>query len=118
MRSLGPFAHQLDELFYHRHTRKVRKDATVSFNSQFFEVDYTLAGRSVQLVVDPQANRIIGVESLDGKPIGSATPLDSLANTHRKRQRSTVVEDPVTTTQQFNAIDLNTPSPIIMSEEG
>jgi len=118
MRSLGPFAHQLDELFYHRHTRKVRKDATVSFNSQFFEVDYTLAGRSVQLVVDPQANRIIGVESLDGKPIGSATPLDSLANTHRKRQRSTVVEDPVTTTQQFNAIDLNTPSPIIMPEEG
>jgi hypothetical protein len=46
-------------------------DATVSFNSQFFEVDYILAGRSIQLVVDPKANRVIDVESLDGKPIGS-----------------------------------------------
>jgi len=113
MRALGPFAHQLDALFYHRHTRKVRKDATVSFNGQILEVDYTLMGRSIQLVVDPQGNRVIGIESLEGKPIGHVTPLDSLANINRKRQRSTVVEDSITTARRFNAIDLASTSPII-----
>jgi putative transposase len=92
MRSLGPFSHQLDALFYHRYTRKVRKDGTVSLNGQFFEVAYTLVGRKIQLVVDPQANRIVSIESLEGEPLGEATPLDVLGNNQRHRQRAVAVE--------------------------
>jgi len=107
MRSLGPFAHQIDALFYHRHLRKVRKDGTVSMGGQLFEVDYLLAGRKVQLVVDPQTQTVVGVESPEGDSLGLATLLDKLGNCHRQRQRAT--EDKQTddnnTAQMFNAID-------------
>jgi len=87
MRSLGPFVSRLDELFYHRICRRVRKDGTVSFQGRYFEVPYRLMGTRVQLVVDPQAGKVVGVESLDGEPLGEATPLDRFANNHRRRHR-------------------------------
>lgn len=92
MRSLGPYATHLDELFYHRIQRKVRKDGTVSFLGQRFEVPYKLSGRTVQLVVDPHGEQAIAVESLDGEPLGQATPLDLIANSHRHRQKPASID--------------------------
>jgi transposase InsO family protein len=87
MRTLGTLAARLDELFYHRLTRKVRKDGTVSYQGNRFEVPYELAGRSVCLVVDPHTQKVLGVEDADGQPLGAATPLDAVANVHRRRRK-------------------------------
>ncbi len=87
IRTLGTLATRLDELFYHRVTRKVRKDGTVSYQGTRFEVPYELAGRSVCLVVDPHTRKVMGVEDADGQSLGTATPLDALANVHRPRRK-------------------------------
>ena len=87
IRPLGGFATSLDELFHHRHARKVRKDGTVTFAGKVYEVPFELFGRSVVLVVDPHADRALNVESEDGQTLGAVTPLDAHANTTRKRQR-------------------------------
>ena len=86
-RQLGSLAHQLDELFHHHLKRKVRKDATVSYNSQFYEVPYKLSGQSVMLVVDPHKQQPVRVESLTGEALGAVTPLDLHANNRRQRHR-------------------------------
>jgi putative transposase len=87
IRTLGALAARIDELFYHRVTRHVRKDATVSYQGERFEVPYELAGRSVHLVVDPHARQVFGVEDDDGRVLGAATPLDAVANVHRPRRK-------------------------------
>ena len=91
IRALGTLAARLDELFYHRITRKVRKDATVSYQGQRFEVPYELARQRVQLVVDPHTEQVIGVEDENGQSLGVATPLDAVANVHRARRQPTPV---------------------------
>jgi hypothetical protein len=87
IRSLGAKAVQLDALFYHRVTRFVRKDGTVSYLAQRFEVPYELSGKTVRLVVDPHAQRVVGVEDQAGVSLGQATALDVLANVHRTRRK-------------------------------
>lgn len=87
IRSLGPQATQLDAVFHHRVTRRVRKDGTVAYLGQRFELPYGLAGQSVQLMVDPHAQRVIGAETPRGEPLGAATALDMLANAHRRRHK-------------------------------
>lgn len=86
IRPLGPFACRLDELFLHRHERLVRKDGTVSYEGQRFEVPFELIGKTVLLVVDPHMQKVIGVEAENGDSLGKATPLDQLANCRRKRR--------------------------------
>ena len=88
IRPLGAFARKVDEIFLHRHSRKVRKDATVSFQGRFFEVPFELSGKKVVLVVDPHADSVVAVESVDGKHLGLVTPLDAIANLNRKRVHS------------------------------
>jgi transposase InsO family protein len=92
IRPLGPFASRLDELFLHRHERLVRKDGTVSYEGQRFEVSFDLIGKTVLLVVDPHKQKVLGVEAESGDSLGKATPLDQLANCRRKR-RSTAPSD-------------------------
>ena len=94
VRTLGTLAARLDELFYHRITRKVRKDGTVSYQGGRFEVSYELSGRSVCLVVDPHTRLVHAVEDADGQPLGAATPLDALANVHRRRRKPRPAEAP------------------------
>ena len=89
IRGLGQLAMQLDALFYHRLNRFVRKDGTVSYQGQMFEVPYELAGKTVRLVVNPQADLVVGVENDAGESLGAATPLDALANRHRQRHKPT-----------------------------
>ncbi|MEN9780208.1 MAG: hypothetical protein RL014_1356 [Pseudomonadota bacterium] len=42
----------------------------------------------MRLVVDPHAQRVLGAEDDNGRSLGAATPLDSLANAHRRRSGS------------------------------
>lgn len=85
IRSLGQRAANLDALFYHRLSRFVRKDGTVSYQGTRFEVPYELAGKTVCLVVDPHRALVLGVEDKDGQSLGAATPLDALANVQRRK---------------------------------
>jgi putative transposase len=107
VRPLGSFASKLEELFYHHHPRKVRKDGTVSFNGKYYEVPYELMGQKVMLVVDPHHNTAIRVESDAGVFLGLVTPLDKLANLHRGRarpheQKNNTIQPPRT----FNMVEL------------
>ncbi len=88
IRSLGAKAAGLDALFHHRAPRLVRKDGTVSYLGQRFEVPYELSGKTVRLVVDPHAARVVGVEDEAGQSLGLATALDALANVKRVRRKS------------------------------
>ncbi len=87
VRPLGSCAKDIDDYFYHRVKRKVRKDSTVSWEGRLFEVPYELAGQSLNLVVDPHNNTALTVESLDGKCLGAVHLLDKVKNLYRKRQR-------------------------------
>lgn len=87
VRSLGAKAAGLDSLFHHRVPRFVRKDGTVSYLGERFEVPYELSGKTVALVVDPHAARVVGVEDQAGNSLGSATALDAIANIKRARRK-------------------------------
>jgi putative transposase len=91
IRSLGPKAAQLDALFHHRVARFVRKDGTVSYQGQRFELPCELSGKTVQLVVDPHAQRVVGVEDAEGRSLGQAAPLDSIGNVNRARRKAAAV---------------------------
>jgi len=85
IRPLGHLAPRLDELFLHRFKRLVRKDGTVSYEGERFEVPFELTGKNIFLVVDPHAQKIVRLESDKGDYLGKATPLDPIANRFRKR---------------------------------
>jgi len=108
VRSLGPYAVTLDEVFYHREQRKVRRDGTVSLWGQFFEVPFELSTRTLLMVTDPHSKRVVAIESLDGKPLGKATPLDRVANNSRQRHQASNTETtaaPSIHDPEFNALD-------------
>jgi transposase InsO family protein len=92
IRLLGHKAARLDDLFQHRVARKDRKDGTVSDQGRDFEVPLELAGKTVQLVVDPHAETVLGVENAAGQSLGRTTPLDPIANAYRRRRRPTPEE--------------------------
>ena len=106
IRPLGPFASRLDELFQHRHKRLVRKDGTVSYVGERFEVPYELVGKTVKLVVDPHREKVIGVESESGESLGKATILDPLANCHRKRRSAAPGETPPPSRTGANLVEM------------
>jgi transposase InsO family protein len=93
IQTLGTKAAQLDDLFMHRVKRHVRKDGTVSYSGQRFEVPCELSGKTVHLVVDPHAQRVVGVEDDAGVSLGQATPLNLLANIRRTRRQSQPVAE-------------------------
>lgn len=106
IRSLGPFASRIDELFLHRYDRLVRKDGTVSYEGERFEVPFELVGQTVKLVVDPHRQKVVGVESLKGEPLGQATPLDVIANCHRKRRKAPTEAVAARNVSGVNAVEL------------
>jgi transposase InsO family protein len=106
IRSLGARAAQLDALFHHRVQRLVRKDGTVSYLGQRFEVPFELSGHSIKLVVDPHAQRVVGVEDDSGKSLGQATPLDTTANSHRRRRKGAPAEPVVRAREGANLVEI------------
>lgn len=106
VRLLGQKAARLDAIFYHRIQRLVRKDGSVSYQGQAFEVPYELSGQTVRLVVDPHAAKVIGVEDRNGDWKGEATPLDALANAHRRRRQPDMAATPSLSTPGANLVEL------------
>ncbi len=106
IRSLGAKAAQIDALFLHRVQRFVRKDGTVSYLGQRFEVPYELSGKTVRLVVDPHAQRVVGVENEAGASLGAATHLDQLANIQRVRRKPEPVPEALTPHSGPNLVEL------------
>jgi len=107
IRPLGSFTEKLEEIFYHRYSRRVRKDGTVSYEGQCYEVPYELSGRKVVLVVSPHDKKAIYVESELGVLLGAVTPLNLVANLHRNRTRPKEKEqDELQTPRTFNMVEL------------
>jgi hypothetical protein len=50
---------------YYREKRLVRKDGTVAYLGQRFEVPFELTGQSVMLVVDPHQGQVLRVEDAE-----------------------------------------------------
>jgi putative transposase len=86
---LGTLAHRLDELFYHRVKRKVRKDGSLSYEGNIFEVPYLLSSKNVWVVVEPYLKKALFVENEEGLRIGEITPQDLQANRNYKRHNNT-----------------------------
>jgi len=105
VRPLGLKANIIDDIFYHRVERTVKKDGTVSWIGMRFEVPYEQAGEKVQLVIDPHANKALRIESVFGDDLGAVTPLDKHANLNRKRQRPHNAPAP-TLKQAENAVEI------------
>jgi putative transposase len=104
IKQLGQKAAQLDAILYHRVTRKVRKDGSVSYQGNDFEVPYELSGKTVRLVVDPHLQQVVSVEDEDGNSRGAATPLDALANCHRRRRKPEAVNTSTTASATTNTM--------------
>jgi len=104
IKQLGQKAAQLDAIFYHRVKRKVRKDGSVSYQGNDFEVPYELSGKMVRLVVDPHLQQVVSVEDEDGNSRGAATPLDALANCHRRRRKPDAVNTSTTASATTNTM--------------
>ncbi|MDQ6950612.1 MAG: DDE-type integrase/transposase/recombinase [Mariprofundales bacterium] len=85
IRALGSKALKLDEIFYHRARRKVRRDGTIAWDGKRFEVPYELVGKYLYLVIEPHAKEAVRVENEEGEILGGVTPLDLVANCNRKR---------------------------------
>ncbi len=69
----------LDELFFMRVKRRVRKDATFSLDGRFWEVPVHLRGRRVEIRFDPVGwSRVEVYDS--GRYVGAAKPCDKTLN--------------------------------------
>lgn len=77
----------LDEYFYHRVKRFIRKDGTLTYNDKLYEVSFEYVGQHVYLVIDPHEKQAKWIESLEYEQLGPVHPLDKHANTNRKRKR-------------------------------
>lgn len=80
-------ASKLDDYFYHRIKRFVKKDGTISYANTLYEVDFEWVGHEVYLVFEPHQNQAKWIESLRYEYLGPVHPLDKIANNHRKRAR-------------------------------
>ena len=69
----------LDEVFLHRKTRKVRKDGTVRLNNHLYEVDLSLRGLEVRLRFDPWTLTRVEVD-YRGQSFGLARRVDHHLN--------------------------------------
>ena len=78
----------------------------MSYLGRCFEVPYELAGKTVRLVVDPHAQRVLGVESDDGRWLGEATPLDAIGNSRRTRRKPDPAPPPAPTTAGPNLVEI------------
>lgn len=97
VRHLSPgIIERLDDLFLHRVKRRVKKDASVSWEGQLYEVHHNQVGEDISLIINPHAHKVVRAETVFGDHL-TITPLDRKANASRKRQRP---HDAFTTHQQ------------------
>lgn len=77
----------LDDIFLHRETRKVRKDGTVRWHGGYLEVRAELTRQSVELRFDPHDDSALPRVFVDDKFFCDTVPLDRIANMDRRRRR-------------------------------
>ena len=94
IRLLGEKAKHIDEIFYHRIKRHVKKTGVLNYNGKEYEVPYQYASTYVNLVIDPYLGQAKYLESLKGEKIADVTPLNAIQNTYRDRQRPTGAKPP------------------------
>ena len=87
IRLLGEKAKDIDDIFYHRVKRFVKKTGVVSYCNKDYEVPYQYSGSYINIVVDPYERKAKYLESLDGQKVDKLIELDPLSNAHRERQR-------------------------------
>ncbi len=92
IRLLGEKVKHIDEIFYHRIKRHVKKTGVISYNGNEYEVPYKYASTYVNLVIDAYNQKPKYLESLDGKKIGEVIQLNAISNTYRERQRPNEVK--------------------------
>jgi transposase InsO family protein len=83
----APSPERLAEIFLHRAPRTVRKDATVRFSGELYEVRAELAEKRVELRFDPRDADVRPKVYRDGHFVCDTVPLDRVANMHRARRR-------------------------------
>jgi hypothetical protein len=71
------------ELFYLEATRKVRTDNTFSFQNIRYEAPRDLRGQTIVLRYSRFTDSSLPVVYQDNQRLGSATPLDAVANDRR-----------------------------------
>lgn len=87
VRHLSPgIIERLDDVFMHRVKRRVKKDASVSWEGKLYEVHHNQVGEDITLIVDPHAHQVVRAETVFGDHLIIAK-LDRQANRNRKRQR-------------------------------
>jgi len=89
-----PRGKNLEEIFLHRDTRKVRKDGTVRWRGGYLEVRPELAGH-VELRFDPSDESAKPRVFVRGEFFCDTVPLDRLANMHRHRRRDLGEPEPL-----------------------
>jgi hypothetical protein len=57
-------------------------------------------------VVDPHAQRVVGVEDAEGRSLGEATPLDPIGNVHRTRRKAGAAAEPVAPRSGPNLVEI------------
>lgn len=87
IKPLGHLAMQLDNYFYHRIQRQVKKDGTLSYNGTLYEVSFEYVGQYVFLVIDPHEKKPKWIESMKYERLGDVHLLDKQANNQKKRHR-------------------------------
>ena len=90
---IRPVDINLDEYFYHRVKRFIRKDGTLTYNDKLYEVSFEYVGQHVYLVIDPHEQKAKWIESLSYERLGPIHPLDKQANINRKRRRPIAPSD-------------------------
>ena len=88
---------QLREAFLWSDRRQVTKTGTISFQSNTYEVDATLAGRQIELLYDPFDLSEIQVR-YQGRNLGNAILHKTRANVHKKAKTDPAVTPPPTAT--------------------
>lgn len=75
----------IDECFLHRTFNKVRKDMTVKFKNEFYEIPFKYIGQTIELRYDPlNLNELFLYEN--NKRIKSIRKVDKVANSKIKRK--------------------------------
>jgi putative transposase len=81
-----PAGVDLDQVFWHRAQRKVRKNGTVRFLGRMLEVQAELVGQQVELRWDPNESQQLPQVWRDGGFVCDTVELDLLANASRERR--------------------------------
>lgn len=82
-----PADKNIAEVFLHRTTRKVRRDATVRFFGRWLELRPQLIGRRVELRFDPTDDDALPRVFVEGQFHSDTVLLDRVRNARRARQR-------------------------------